>query len=161
MILFLDFDGVLHPDPCPDRERLFENAQRLSAVVEAFPELGVVLSTSWRVNRPFVDLLLPLPRALRNRVLGVTPSFSQFECPPALAPYPRHAECVQWLREQQLDQGPWFALDDRTGWFAPYCENLIECHPERGLDEAVAARLSSLLQMARARHAQDLDLVLC
>jgi hypothetical protein len=160
VILFLDFDGVLHPDPCRDREHLFESAPRLAQVVEAFPDLGVVLSTSWRLTHPFSDLLLPLPRELRNRVLGRTPAYGEFAAVPALAPYRRHAECLQWLREHELAEGPWFALDDRPAWFAPYCENLVECHPARGFDEAVAARLSSLLQMARARHARCVDLVL-
>ncbi|HXY22312.1 MAG TPA: HAD domain-containing protein, partial [Burkholderiaceae bacterium] len=72
MILFLDFDGVLHPDPCPDQSRLFENAARLADALQKFPEVGIVLSTSWRNVRPENELLDPLPASLRARVLGIT-----------------------------------------------------------------------------------------
>ena len=160
MILFLDYDGVLHPDPCPSSSRLFENASRLSQAVADYPEVAVVLSTSWRMARPFVDLLLPLPRTLRSRVLGVTPRFGDFTPSAPLVPYRRHAECDHWLRMHRLPDTPWVALDDRAAWFAPYCENLIECDPERGFDETVCARLVSTLQMARERHGDELDFVI-
>jgi hypothetical protein len=160
LILFLDFDGVLHPDPCPSRRRLFEHANRLARVVEEYPEVAVVLSTSWRINHSFVDLLLPLPRTLRSRVLGITPRFGDFTPASRLVPYRRHAECEQWLRQHQLSDAPWLALDDRPGWFAPYCDNLIECDPTRGFDEIVCARLSSVLQMTRERQGSELDFVL-
>jgi hypothetical protein len=159
LILFLDFDGVLHAEPSA-RNRMFEHAGRLARVVEAYPEVAVVLSTSWRTNHAFVDLLLPLPRVLRSRVLGVTPIFGDFTPHAPLSPYRRHAECDQWLRAHQLSDSPWLALDDRPGWFAPYCENLIECDPTRGFDEIVAARLASVLQMSRERNNADLDLIL-
>ena len=57
MILFLDFDGVLHPDPCFEEARLFENAPRLSAALAPYPEVAVVLSTSWRTQRTLAQLV--------------------------------------------------------------------------------------------------------
>lgn len=160
MILFLDYDGVLHPDPCADATRLFEHAPRLAQVLESFPGLGVVLSTSWRTKYPESALLEPLPASLRQRVLGLTPRASDFSPPPELLPYRRQAECMQWLQQHGMSGSAWWALDDRPDWFAPYCENLIECHPQRGFDERAAARLVGVLTLARDRIGDAVDLVL-
>ncbi len=159
MILFLDFDGVLHPDPCPTVDRLFENADRLSATLEQFPEVGIVLSTSWRTMYAEQELLQVLPEPLRRRIVGMTPCFSDFSTAAHRTPYHRHAECEQWLRAHDMTDSPWVALDDRAYWFVPYCENLIACHPERGYDDDVRARLHSALTIARKRMVDDVDLL--
>lgn len=156
VVLFLDFDGVLHPDPCPP-QRLFEHAPRLATALAEFPATGVVLSTSWRTFLTCEQLVELLPAALRRHVLGVTPRFGEFAAPPALAPYRRHAECVQWVRAHGVDEAAWLALDDRPSWFAPYCENLIVCDSRQGFDDAAAARLRFALARARARLAQRID----
>jgi len=160
VILFLDFDGVLHPDPCTDAGRLFEHAPRLARVLDAFPGVGVVLSTSWRTLRAEQELIAALPSSLRPRVLGLTPRCSDFTPPIELVPYRRQAECAQWLREHGMAADPWWALDGRAEWFVPYCEHLIECDPRTGFDERVAARLASVLTVARERISGDLDLML-
>ncbi len=160
MILFLDYDGVLHPDPCMDPRRLFENAPRLTVLLEEFPEVGVVLSTSWRNVRTEAEVLDPLPAPLRARIIGCTPRYSDCSGTGARAPFRRQAECEQWLRTHGMAQDPWWALDDRPDWFAPYCENLLECNPHRGFDERMALRLHSVLTVARQRAASGLDLAL-
>lgn len=160
MILFLDFDGVLHPDPCPEAGRLFEHAPRLEQVLSDFPEVCVVLSTSWRTVRTIDDLVANLPAGLRLRVVGVTPTLANFQPPAHLVPYPRHAECVRWMQQRGQVERDWLALDDRSYWFAPYCENLIECHPGRGLTDDVVAYLRSALVRSRARLLKRIDALL-
>ena len=160
MVLFLDYDGVLHPDPCPDAHRLFENAERLAGALEEFPEVGVVLSTSWRNVRAESELLDPLPASLRARVMGFTPRFGEFEATACRIPYRRQAECEQWLLSHDLADCPWWALDDRAYWFAPYCENLIQCDARWGFDERARAHLTSTLIVARKRIASGVDLLL-
>ena len=160
MILFLDFDGVLHPDPCPDKSRLFENVTRLADALQEFPEVGIVLSTSWRNVRPESELLDPLPASLRARVLGITPRFGDFTAAASRIPYRRHAECEQWLLAHDMSDSPWWALDDRAYWFAPYCENLIQCDAQRGFDERACAHLTSTLTLARKRIVSGVDLLL-
>jgi hypothetical protein len=160
VILFLDFDGVLHPDPCRDARRLFEHAPRLAALLEAFPEVCVVLSTSWRNTRSIDELVAPLSAPLRARVIGVTPTFGEFVAPARLIPYRRHAECLQWLEAQGQADRPWLALDDRASLFEPYCEQLIECDSRRGFDAQVARRLRTALVCARERLLQRIDSVI-
>lgn len=160
MILFLDYDGVLHPDPCLDASRLFEHAPRLEAVLADFPEVGVVLSTAWRTKFSEHDLLAPLPESMRQRILGQTPRAGDCGGRAARSPWRRQAECEQWLEMQGMAQEAWWALDDRPDGFAPYCERLLVCHPLTGFDERMARRLASALQMSRQRAANSLDLQL-
>lgn len=160
MILFLDYDGVLHPDPCTDASLLFVNAPRLAEVLEEFPQVAIVLSTAWRQVRSGAELLDPLPAPLRERVLGVTPTYRDFAGSARRTAYPRQAECEQWLRTHSMSSSPWLALDDRAEWFVPYCENLIECDPRSGFDTRIERRLASTLAMACNRESDVLDLVL-
>jgi len=160
VILFLDFDGVLHPDPCPDQTRLFENAPRLVDVLEEFPDVGVVLSTSWRTVCSQAELLAPLPPPLRSRVLGANPRRSDFKPAPVRLPYRRHAECEEWLRMHGMPDSPWLALDDRADGFAPFCERLLVCDARIGFDARVQAQLRAMLTLARRRRGAPLDLSL-
>ena len=158
MILFLDFDGVMHPDRCPARTRLFEQAPRLAATLAPFPEVRIVLSTAWRNLVTFDQARGCLGSRLAARVCGSTPNTGTFDARCELAAYHRHAECIQWLQVNAPRALPWLALDDRPAWFAPYCQNLICCDPVVGFDASVAARLASALLSARlramaARHA--------
>jgi hypothetical protein len=160
LILFLDFDGVLHPDPCPDAARLFEHAPRLVQALSGFPGVGLVLSTAWRQTKSYEELLAVLPNDLRQRVIGITPNFSDFAALASLIPYPRQAECLQWLHDNGLRNEAWIALDDRPAWFAPYCENLIACHPQSGFDAEISARLCSALQRHRLKRGREVDLLI-
>jgi hypothetical protein len=160
VIVFLDFDGVLHPDPCNDRGRLFENAIRLAQSLSPFAEVGLVLSTAWRTLRPFDELLGMLPDELSERIVDRTPVFGSFKARPSLIPYRRHAECVQWLADNHLQDSDWLALDDRPDEFAPYCDNLIACHSDLGFDDRVDARLRSALLRHRQRQGNRVDLAI-
>ena len=160
MILFLDFDGVLHPDPCTDAARLFEHAPRLAQALSGFLDVALVLSTAWRQTRPYDELLALLPPELRQRTIGTTPNFSDFAALAALIPYHRQAECTHWLRHNRLEGEAWLALDDRPAWFAPYCENLIACHPQSGFDAEASARLRSALERHRMRRGHEVDLLI-
>ncbi|HUN90716.1 MAG TPA: HAD domain-containing protein [Burkholderiaceae bacterium] len=154
MILFLDFDGVLHPDPCMEPRRLFEHAPRLAQTLSGFAEVEIVLSTAWRNLMSFDQLQALLPEEVAARVIGITPTFGQFDAATPLVPYRRQAECAHWLRMNNRPPDAWVALDDRPHWFSPYCENLIDCNSAIGLEPVVAARLTGALVTARARHAR-------
>ena len=149
MILFLDFDGVLHEDPCFDEARLFARAPDLARALEPFPEVSIVLSTSWRTDRTLAEMSQPLPAGLRRRVIDATPLVTPSEVPGSLRPYRRHAECACWLRRHGHEQTPWLALDDRPSLFAPSCEQLILCDSQLGFVDATARRLQGALLRGR------------
>lgn len=156
IILFLDFDGVLHEDPCFDEARLFARAPELAQALEPFPEVRLVLSTSWRSQRTLAEMVRPLPDGLRRRVVDATPLVTSADTPAALRPYRRHAECATWLRSQGHEQTPWVALDDRPSLFVPHCEQLILCDSNVGFVEATSRRLQAALLRGRFRRLQPI-----
>jgi len=160
VIVFLDFDGVLHPDPCEHAARLFENAPRLTEALSDFPQVVLVLSTAWRQGSTYSQLVVLLPEPLRERVIGVTPNFSDFAPTAALVPYRRQAECMFWMRQNRVQDKFWLALDDRPSGFTPYCENLIACDPQSGFDAAVSARLGSALRRHFEAGQLNIDLLI-
>lgn len=157
MILFLDFDGVLHPDPCFEESRLFEHAPLLAPVLDEYAEVSLVLSTSWRTQYDLPELTARMPADLRSRVVGVTPLFSAIRPAPALVPYRREAECIAWLAANEQTDRQWIALDDRPSLFTPYCERLICCDSAIGLTPAAMNRLRSQLARARVRLTRHVD----
>jgi hypothetical protein len=81
MILFLDFDGVLHPDdvfmtPKGPQLRssgdLFMWAAILDDELAPFPKVKIVLSTSWVRQLDFSRAKKRLPKGLQARIVGST-----------------------------------------------------------------------------------------
>jgi HAD domain in Swiss Army Knife RNA repair proteins len=75
-VLYLDFDGVLHPYPMDELEIpediLFQFVPLLEAMLEPFPQVKIVLSTTWAKNKTGPGALLYLPPGLQCRVIGAT-----------------------------------------------------------------------------------------
>lgn len=106
MLLFLDLDGVLHPfirraDWPPEESELFAFLPRLLTVLDDFPRVDVVISSSWRL----IDGVLEteLPDALRQRVIGCTPEIRR----PARSYYPAgyKPEPVRFLEIEKYLRG--------------------------------------------------------
>lgn len=110
MILFLDFDGVLHPLDA-DADRLFCCAPRLWTILRRHPEARVVFSTAWRQRLAFKALvdytLLGGGEDLAGRFIDCTP---EIDCDDDYQR--RRLECEAWLADNHRESGPWLALDD-------------------------------------------------
>lgn len=136
-LLFLDFDGVLHPNFSP-RERLFCHVDALMGALQAARECpAVVVSSSWRFQRPVDELLGFLPEPLRDIVVGVTPEVE----PGRLQ---RHREILAYLRSVQ-GTPDWRALDDERIGFPDDCRELILCNGKTGLGPSAIDCLSAWL----------------
>lgn len=82
MIIYLDFDGVLHPDAVynpPNKGlelrgpgELFMHADILIDALEPYPEAKIVLSTSWVRALGFDRTVEKMPEKLAERVTGAT-----------------------------------------------------------------------------------------
>ena len=170
-ILYLDFDGVLHPvdafrqialspgienwmasglpAPCDDEGRyLFMYCDILEAILAPFPEVGIVLSTSWAAAFGLEAASSRLPPSLRKRVVGATSNdgtnhHSQLKCLSRGRQVARHA--------RTLGLKDWVALDDDArGWPRRQGsrDHVEVCDENRGLDDPlVQARLESRLQL--------------
>jgi hypothetical protein len=164
MILYLDFDGVLHSgDVGLDAHQrpyvrgsgaLFEYADRLVTTLAPYPQVDIVLSTSWVRVKSFRYAMKRLPVELRRRVIGAT-WHSRFARDGELLAWwlntsTRYDQIVADLRRRPAR--PWLALDDDAlGW--PECEkvHLIHCDTLLGLSEP-RVRLQLETRLAMQRH---------
>lgn len=143
MILFLDFDGVLHPDPCSDESLLLSELPLLESVLHDCQHVDVVITSTWRLKRSITRLRDLFSPSLRERIIDVTPERRDFQ---DLAEtightYQRSIEIEAWLRSSREPWRPWIALDDRPEWFRPFCKNLVRCDPATGLTASTALEL--------------------
>lgn len=136
--LFLDFDGVTHPEGLgPDVSREFECLPHLWAILRAVPAAQVVFSTSWRSIHTFDELVDFVTRGggedLADRFIGVTPEIPR---PADAGDYRRReAECLAW-RENAGHIGDWLAIDDIHHWFSAGSRNAYITDFKTGLTGA-------------------------
>ncbi len=148
LVLYLDFDGVLHHDDVwlDWRNRpylrgpghLFEYAERLVHILAPYPQVDFVLSTSWVRVKRFGYACKRLPLALRRRVIGAT-WHSRFALDDELVDWwvdrsTRYEQIARDVRRRQ--PGQWLALDDDAiGWPDAALAHLVRCDPQLGLSE--------------------------
>ena len=147
MILFLDFDGVLHGLGQP----VFEHLPRFEAVLRDFPQIQVVISSAWREDYSFDALLAFFSEDVQPRIIGTTPVITN-EWPPHPR-HVRHKEIQEFIEKTGCETRPWLALDDDQTLFPPDCASLILCEPVTGFDDEAAdvlrARLNDLMGLDR------------
>ena len=152
-ILFLDFDGVTHPDPC-EMGRLFSKLPLIEAVLRRFDDCRIVISSSWRVVHPLDEMRGYFAVDMQSRVIGMTPEHRALRGGPSLvSSYSRQWECEAWLRsewlwlpQQRRLNSPWIAIDDRDDWFRPDCTNLLTTNSQTGFTPDDALRLERMLR---------------
>ena len=134
-LLFLDFDGVLHPTSAT-ADRLFSQVSLLAACL-ADEDCSLVISSSWRHHHPLPELIERIPLTMRRRIVGATGG-------PCFGRWPRHQEILAFVGEAAV--GPdWRALDDSVNEFPERCPQLIACDPNLGFDVPQARALSRWL----------------
>jgi len=98
VILFLDFDGVLHPIPTKDRNLLC-HIPPLETVLRAFPQVRIVISSWWRASQTIHELREYFSEDIRTRIIDMTPLVTEM-VPDSLflaAAKSRHDEILQWI----------------------------------------------------------------
>jgi len=170
-ILYLDFDGVLHPDEAFQDAKgrvylrspgqLLEYAPVLAEILAPHPEIRIVLSTTWVRMKSYAWVRRHLPAGLRERVIGSTWH----------SRYGRDSLELEWWREasryrqilrdvQRRSPSQWLALDDDLDdWPAPEMARVVPCDPMLGLASAatraeLVKRLSQLGRLGSVHHAK-------
>lgn len=147
MILFLDFDGVLHPQPYDDGDEFclrpfFERFAR------DYPNLQIVISSSWRHDHANIDALRDYFSAdIAEMIIGMTPDHLELSADflPHLLEYERQREILFWCMQNGVLEDEWIALDDDAEIFAPDCTQLVLCDPEWGLTEYSLKTMRTLI----------------
>lgn len=162
-VLYLDYDGVLHHDAVfrsPKRgiyldsslapgRCLFEWTEFLVRAVQPFPQLKIVLSTSWVRVLGYTSARSYLPPELFSRVVGATfhRRFHGGDAVRGVSDY-RPDRGVEVMRDVSRRQPwEWVAVDDSDeGWPDEHRDRVVLCDPNTGLgDAATRARLEEVL----------------
>ena len=136
MILFLDFDGVLHPNLI--HAPVFSRLPLLWEILRACPDVDVVFSTSWRELYE-VDYMLDFVTSnggedLAHRFIGFNPSVLRGKFYTE-AHFRRERECQLWLAGNGQQHRFWLAVDDVADDFSPSCANLYLTDKNTGLTD--------------------------
>lgn len=125
MIVFVDFDGVLHPVGGP----LFSCVENFFAILRVHPSAQVVITSTWRDDYSLSALgeMLSNGGEFEGRVIGVTPNLESDGF------YGRRdLEILQWMEVNRYG-GRWLAIDDQAELFGGGHQNLYLVDGARGL----------------------------
>lgn len=127
IVLFLDFDGVLHPKgaggPRFTRPPLFEAFLREPAMVD----MSIVISSTWRQAYALPKLRGFFAPDIATRIIGCTPTLSSYS-----SDFERGEEIEAWLAASHVAR--WVGLDDDVDGFTPRLRRrLVLCDGTRGI----------------------------
>jgi hypothetical protein len=122
-------------------------------VLEPYPDLRIVLSTSWVRRYTYSKAARRLPLTLRERVIGATYHSEMNE--ESFAAAPRGMQI--WVDVQRRQPRDWLALDDDDESWPDWCrEKLVRTHDELGISApAVLEELKAKLARMCGRGAQE------
>jgi hypothetical protein len=147
-VLYLDFDNVLHGDvlrfrtpptlrPETQGQDLFENAPILDRLLEPYPDLKVVLSTSWVRELGFSRAREALPASLQQRVIGAT-FHKRYMRKDEFSQIARYHQIIADVERRRPSR--WLAIDDDLdGWPEHALTNVVRMPRVLGLGDSAAA----------------------
>ena len=139
ILVFLDFDGVMHPAGC-DTSRYFCNLAAFEAVMREHTNVAIVIASTWRNAYPLSELKRHFSPDIGSRIVGKTPTWEDES-----DEHIRYREIRDFLKHPKLAGLRWIAVDDSEFEFPPGCGNLLVCDSTRGFDAAAADALRKRL----------------
>jgi hypothetical protein len=147
LILFLDFDGVLHREVIADfasgavrAASDFSHLSHFENIMREYPQIEIVISSAWRETNPLGNLQSYFASDIASRIIDVTP------VPPASLDARREREIRSWLREAGRENEQFVAVDDWPHLYSENCDFLFLVNLETAFDEATAEALRHRLQ---------------
>lgn len=147
MILFLDIDGVLHPQydgESTPADVVFCHLPRFEAILRDYPDVDIVISSSWRYQFPLAQLKSHFSSDIAARIVDSTPQIAEFD---EYLPARREQEILAWLATAGREGVARVALDDATWQFQRYRDRVVACVSYIGLDDAAEIRLRAVLNI--------------
>lgn len=133
-ILFLDFDGVLHPFPMSPHDQHFSQVAYLWTILDSNPQLSVVITSTWRETHSLEQLieLLNPPSQYVARFIGVTPVLEDLHNYVAGV---RQTEIESYLTSNNMEKNTYIVLDDIEEYFHSHFKNLYLVDGTHGLTQ--------------------------
>ncbi len=133
-IIFLDFDGVLHPDG----EGLFSQLGLFEKHILTMPDIEIVISSTWREDKSLHELQNYFSESIRSQITGTTPILED-----GYDTGGRQREIHAFLEAHDLSEKNchWVALDDMQMFFDGNYPNLILTDSSKGFTEENGATL--------------------
>lgn len=149
--LFLDIDGVLHPNGTARTyvrrnvagefighrvlgDGLWQWAQPLIRLLSDFPDVQVVVHSSWRHEISLADIKSHMPPTLAQRVVGITP----------MDAWERLDSIRAYCDQNSVDR--FLIIDDTAGEFPKDLAELVPCGEGGMGDPAIVSLLRERLQ---------------
>jgi hypothetical protein len=162
--LFLDFDGVLHPDEVyvnnngtpllpSHKGSLFMWAPVLVELLDPYPNVRIILSTDWVRRLGTKEAADYLVEPLKARVVGSTAASRGWK-----GWKERGIAVENYVNQNAVAHGRWIALDDDdAGWTIEGRRNLIWCDADQGISSAavqadLAERLKAMTDDGRVEQ---------
>lgn len=137
-VLFVDFDGVLHDEELTNEGVLFREIDRLEALLDDYPDVSLVLTTSWQLLSSLGRLKTVFRPEHRSRIEGGTGDLH-----PESYSYNRGLLVQRWMATYGKERR-WIALDDDETLYPAGLRNLILCRD--GFYDAEEAALREALR---------------
>lgn len=139
MLIFLDFDGVLHPTGKDKNKEVFACIMPLWKILRSCSDVNVVFTTSWRDIYKLDEMVEFVTYGggedLASRFIGSTPNLE------GGGYYGRRdLEIEQWLSDNNYS-GQWLAIDDMPEIFNGDYTNLYVVDGRLGLTDADALEI--------------------
>lgn len=145
MILFLDFDGVLHPQfegGMVPEDIAFCHRHAFESVMRDFPLVQIVISSTWRLVFDLENLRNRFSADIGDRIIGATPSVESTQ---TIGINRREVEILEWLSANEQQARPWLALDDAPWLFEAHHDRVVVCQSMLGFDARAELELRSRL----------------
>ncbi len=141
MLVFLDFDGVTHPWPI--KPSLIFNKSCLDNLYSALSgcSFEIIISSTWREHMELVEIKKSLGK-LGDKVSGITPIIDD--------PFLHHVrfhEIQQYLKDENLLQEKWLAIDDTQGFFPKDLNNILMTNPQTGFTQNDSKKLRHIIEL--------------
>lgn len=147
MMIFLDFDGVLHSAHHHSADTMYSQLPILENFFRQpeYAHISFVISSTWRNGRDLAQLREPFSPDFRERIVGKTPTSSFCFVKPIGG---REREILQYCQTHEIEN--WLALDDMGSHFHRHLNRVFLCKSSTGLTEADLPRLAAMIHEFQA-----------
>lgn len=155
LLIFLDFDGVTHPDKDRSNRETLERAggffcrlPRLEEMLleDEFRDVKIVISSTWRDQMTIHELKEFFSLEVRDRVIGTTPRRINYN-----GAYQRYAEVQHFVASHEGGDTPWIAIDDLRAHFPENLQNVYYTEFDVGLTYADIEEIREMVRREMAR----------